>query len=110
MKKLCQEHPRCGAVRIRKASLPPDKEKDRTPNRNAAFALCSELLDFVLDLGGLAHARAQVVQLGTADLTTTDHGDAVNTRAVDGERTLHTDAVRNAADSKSLTAGAVEAA
>ena len=63
-------------------------------------------LDF-LDLGGLALQRTQVVQLGAAHLTMTDHGDAAQTGAVDGESTLHTDAVGNAADGEGLADAAV---
>ena len=48
------------------------------------------LLELLLDLGGLAHAVPQVVQLGAAHTALTDHLDSLYVRRMYGEHPLHT--------------------
>ena len=65
-----------------------------------------DALDF-LDLGSLALQRTQVVQLGAADLTTTDHFDVINAGGMQRERTLDAYAIRGAANGERFADGAV---
>ena len=60
-----------------------------------------------LNLGGLTAEVAQVVQLGTTNLTTTHYGDGIHTRGVQRESTLNTYAVRVTTDGEGLTDGTV---
>ena len=70
------------------------------------FAFELHALGF-LDLGSLALQIAQVVQLGTTHLTTTDHFDVINAGAVQRESTLNADAVRNTANGERFTDAAI---
>ena len=70
------------------------------------FAFELHALGF-LDLGSLALQRTQVVQLGAANLTTTDHFNVVDAGAVQRERTLDADAVRHATHGERLTDAAI---
>ena len=65
------------------------------------------LLELLLDLGALADAAAQIVQLGTTDLTVADDLNVVDGGRMNGEHLLHADAVRDAADSDGLLDAAV---
>ncbi len=60
------------------------------------------LLKLLLDLGGLAHAVAQIVQLGAAHTALTDHLHGLHVGGVQGEHALHTYAVGNAAHGEGL--------
>ncbi len=60
-------------------------------------------LDCFLDEGSVfALAAAQVVQLGTTDTAALDDFDLSNTWTMNGEHTLHTFVVRDAANGESL--------
>ncbi|SBW04766.1 hypothetical protein KL86CLO1_11947 [uncultured Eubacteriales bacterium] len=64
-------------------------------------------LDFLFDLGALAHAVAQIVEFRAANLAVTHQLDALNGRSMDGKYLLHADAVRYAANGDSLADAAV---
>ena len=76
-------------------------EKERL---SPLFRLGSQLF---LDLGALAHAAAQIVQLGTPHSTVADHLDLVDGGRVHGEDLLHTDTVGDAAHGDGLGDAAV---
>ena len=78
-----------------------DKKKERL---SPLFRLGSQLF---LDLGALAHAAAQIVQLGTPHSTIADHLDLVDGGRVHGEDLLHTDTVGDAAHGDGLGDAAV---
>ena len=65
------------------------------------------VLQALLDLGRLAHAVAQVVQLGSADLALADGGDRDDGGRVHGEDLLAADAVGDAADGDGLVDAAM---
>ena len=48
------------------------------------------LLKLLLDLGGLAHAVAQIVQLGAAHAALADNLHGLHVGGVQGEHALHT--------------------
>ena len=54
------------------------------------------------DLGGLAEAVAEVVELRTADLAAANDVNLLDERAVDREHTLNANTVRGAADGEGL--------
>ena len=58
--------------------------------------------DLLLDLGGLAEAVAEVVELRTADLTAANGIDLHDARRMNGENLLAADAVAQAADGDGL--------
>ena len=60
------------------------------------------LLKLLLDLGGLAHAVAQIVQLGAAHAALADNLHGLHVGGVQGEHALHTYAVGNAAHGEGL--------
>ena len=68
-----------------------DKKKERL---SPLFRLGSQLF---LDLGALAHAAAQIVQLCTSDLTDADDFHLLHVRRMDRERLFNADAVGNSA-------------
>src|SRR5699024_8301656 len=55
-----------------------------------------------LDLGSLAAALTQIVQLGATDLAAADHHDVIQAGGMQGERALHAYAVGRAADGERL--------
>ena len=61
-----------------------------------SFVHKSDALDF-FDLGGLALAFAQIVQLGTANFTAANHVNMIHTGRIDRESTFNADAVGHAA-------------
>ena len=61
----------------------------------------SQTSDF-LDLGCLALTITQIVQLGTANLTVTDHFNVINTGGIDRERAFDADPVGHPANRKGL--------
>lgn len=63
----------------------------------------------ILDLGSLALQTAQVIELRTAHLTTTDDLHMVNAGRMQRERALYADAVADAANREGFAAGAVTA-
>ena len=63
--------------------------------------------DALLDLGALAHAVAQVIELRAANLTLADGLDLLNGGSVDGEHLFHTDAIGDAAHGDGLLDAAV---
>ena len=69
--------------------------------------LSLSLSELLLDLGALAHAATQVVQLRTPDSAVANHLDRGNRGRVDGEDLLHAHAVRDAADGDGLLDAAV---
>ena len=64
-------------------------------------------LDLFCDLGSLAYAAAQVVQLGTANLTVADNLELGNVRGVYREGLLDAYAVRDAANGNRLVNASV---
>ena len=67
--------------------------------RQSLSFLESQLL---FDLGTLAHAAAQIIELCPADLTIANHLNVVNGRRVNRENLLHAHAIGNAADGDGL--------
>ena len=56
------------------------------------------LFELFLDLGGLAHAVAQVVQLGAAHTALTNHIHGLHVGGMQREHPLHTYAIGNTAN------------
>ena len=71
-----------------------------------SFVHKSDALDF-FDLGGLALAFAQIVQLGTANFTAANHVNMIHTGRIDRESTFNANTVGHAAYGKSLPDSAV---
>ena len=61
----------------------------------------SQTSDF-LDLGCLALTITQIIQLGAANLTVTDHFYVINTGGIDRERAFNTNPVGHPANSEGL--------
>ena len=78
-----------------------DKKKERP---QPLFISGSKLL---LDLGALAHAATQIVQLGPADLTVADDLNGIDRGRVHREHLLHAHAVGDTADGDGLLNAAV---
>jgi len=69
--------------------------------------LMSRLLEHFLDLSSLADSLAQIVQLSAADLTGTYYLDLLHYGRMNGEYSLDTAAVCNAANGECLVDAAV---
>src|SRR5699024_1074670 len=88
-------------------SRPVWTRHDKKRHRIVGYGVFSPCLELFAHLGSLAHAVAQVVQLGPTYKAVTDSLDLVNGGRVEGEYLLHAHAVGQAADSERLLDAAV---
>ena len=79
----------------------------RQQKREAFASLFVSLLELLLDLGTLAHAVTQIIQLCAANSTVADHFDVIDGRRMDREHLLHADAIGQTTDSDGLLDAAV---
>ena len=63
---------------------------------------CGRLFNLLFDLRSLADSVTQEVQLRSAHTAFADHRNALHIRGMDGEHSLHTDAIGDAADGERL--------
>ena len=78
--------------------------KEKRDNKLSLFSRFTRgSSNIALDLGSLASTATQVEQLCAADLALADNRDLLNEGAVDGEDTLDTNAVGNAANGEGLS-------